>query len=158
MISRERIRIVFDQTKLRTGSEDRALRAVARAAIAIELGWGSKPKKPLSDEEILRVRQEVAAAFAMYVDGPQSLWQHRPARWTAARILLLAGMSLPQTALALGFDNHTSVLYARRKVDADPEMSGNARRLFARLFPSSAQEELFRARPVRPAPAPEVAA
>ena len=54
-------------------------------------------------------------------------------RFVAAWCLREVGVSLPQSAIALGLDNHTSVYYGVHKVDDDPALKAQAEEILRRF-------------------------
>lgn len=182
MICRLRCRRVFDEAMARTGSEDHALWCVAQAATMRERERLANREHRIA-KRLLEVRSErphvrrakvvtvtaaqvaavvAAVARAFGLKGPWSVREDKESSWVAGWVLVAAGMSLPQAAVALWFANHTSLLYARKKVEGDADLLKVARGIHGRLFPvAPAQGELFarsRARRAFPAPAQEIAA
>jgi len=142
---------VFKRELEATRSLDAAVAAVATAVLARQEEAAATPPPPPSPpvqlralppahrppcrakvqgERVVAVRAVVAR---LYGETPQLLfdrhWTRRPqapARWVAATVLRRLKMSLPDIARAVGFADHTTVLYGLRQVEARPDLAEQA--------------------------------
>jgi hypothetical protein len=145
---------VFEAEFERTRDRFAAVRAVALAAVTSEeerlfceaeylraekRQRGARrrdPVKPLTDGQILDVREAVAREMGMSVAHLMVgvTTDCVRARWVFAVVLRLAKMSQPQTAIAVGYGDHTSVLSAERRLRTFPDLQAKAERVHCELF------------------------
>jgi len=89
-----------------------------------------------------KVNDVLKTVCAFYGIGPKELLRRGDGRcsrrrFVAAWCLRDAGISLTQSAIALGLDNHTSVYYGVHQVDASAELKADAEEISRRFRSAS---------------------
>jgi hypothetical protein len=137
-----------------TRNEEAAVGAVATAVMAqLELPGVAPPRAPVEVRVVVvhehrapkphhaadlvgRVLSAVAAEFDLHQGAPgrrRRLPTHVDARSVAAAVLRDSVMSLPAIARAVGYRDHTSVLYVLRRVEERLDLQAAVARVHAAL-------------------------
>jgi chromosomal replication initiation ATPase DnaA len=111
------------------------------------LATGNEPPKRAKVEEET-VDAVLTAVAALHGEPPKRLFSRRwktrvqaTARWVASSVLCRMGMSETDIAVAVGYADHTTVLYGLRQVEARAELAAQAELVWREINGGEAQAQ-----------------